>query len=118
MDVMTLTICVVFLVGVALSLRFNFLVLYPGIIFVVIGAAARTYGDGIGTTALMMALGAAAVQMGYLFGLVRRAAIASFGVPERKGNSAHSRRAPDSEPSTIRSPLAGTVATMGRRLAS
>jgi hypothetical protein len=83
MDAMTLTICVVFLVGLALGLRFNFLTLYPAILFAMIGAAAS--GDGIGATVLMMALGATAVQMGYLLGIAMRAAIASLGVPERKG---------------------------------
>jgi hypothetical protein len=83
MDVMTLTICVVFLVGVALSLRFNFLVLYPAILIAMIGAAA--FGDGIGATVLMMALGAAAVQMGYLFGLVVRAASRNSDLGVRTG---------------------------------
>jgi hypothetical protein len=49
---MTLTICVVFLVGLALGLRFNFLTLYPAILFAMMGAAAS--GDGIGATVLMM----------------------------------------------------------------
>jgi hypothetical protein len=132
MDAMTLTICVVFLVGLALALRFNFLALYPAILFAMISAAAHAAasGGGIGATVLTMALGAAAVQLGYLFGLVMRAAIASFGVSERKGNWPRGMLGGvpriilrQEEPqiasqSMIRRPSAGTAATRGRRLAS
>jgi hypothetical protein len=131
---MTLTIFFLFLVGLALSLRFNCLILYPAIISVVIGAAvcAATYGNGVGVTVLIVALGAAAIQMGYLFGLVMRAAIASFAIPERKGSSGYGRvvgvprisprhEEPETEPQSAinrSSASAVTVATAGRRLAS
>jgi hypothetical protein len=81
---MTLTAFIVFLVGSALSLRFNFLILYPATMFAAIGTAACSAmnGDGIGATILMLALGAGAIQMGYLFGLFLRALFASFGGTE------------------------------------
>jgi hypothetical protein len=81
---MTLAAFIVFLVGSALSVRFNFLVLYPATMFAAIGTAACSAisGDGIGTTILTPALGAGAVQMGYLFGLFLRAVFASFGGTE------------------------------------
>jgi hypothetical protein len=43
------------------------------------------HGDSIGTVMLTIAFTAVALQIGYLFGLVKRAVIASLGVPERKG---------------------------------
>jgi hypothetical protein len=81
---MTLTAFIVFLVGSALSLRFNFLIVYPATMFAAIGTAACSAisGDGIGATILMLTLGAGAVQMGYLFGLSLRAVFASFGGTE------------------------------------
>src|SRR5271167_2815642 len=80
MDAMTLAICVVLLVGLSLGLRFNFLILYPATIFAAIGAVAQSgvSGDGIGATMLMLALGAVAVQMGYVFGVIMRASSAPF----------------------------------------
>jgi hypothetical protein len=88
---MTLTIFIVFLVGSALSLRFNFLILYPATIFAAVGTAAHSVDDGIGATMLMMALGAAAVQTGYLFGLIMHAVIASFGGAESRENRLYGR---------------------------
>jgi hypothetical protein len=78
---MTLTTFIVFLVGSALSLRFSFLILYPATVFAAIATAAygTISGDGIGATMLMLPLGATAVQLGYLFGLLLRAMLASFG---------------------------------------
>jgi hypothetical protein len=74
MDAMTITICVI-LFGLVLGLRFNVLILYPATFLAAIGTAAHSAtSGGIAATMLMMALGAAAVQMGYLFGLIMRAA--------------------------------------------
>jgi hypothetical protein len=110
---MTLTAFTVFLVGSALSARFNFLILYPATIFAAIGTAAFSAiaGDGIGTTILTLALGAVAVQMGYLFGLFSRAVFASFaGTQTGWPRSAHFSppRVTDSEPrNAIQTPSAG-----------
>jgi hypothetical protein len=41
-------------------------------------------GDRVGAVVLTIALTAAALQIGYVFGLLTRAVIASLGVPERK----------------------------------
>jgi hypothetical protein len=41
-------------------------------------------GDHVGAVILTIALLAAALQIGYLSGLVTRTVIASFGVPERR----------------------------------
>jgi hypothetical protein len=75
-----------FLIGAALSVRFKFLILLPAIGFAMVGTAAVgiAHGDSIGTVMLMIAFSAVAFQVGYLFGLVPRAVIASLGVPERK----------------------------------
>ena len=68
-------------------MRFKFLILFPAIGLTVVGTAAVgiQHGDHVGAVMLTIALVAAALQIGYLSGLVTRAVIASFGVPERKG---------------------------------
>jgi hypothetical protein len=84
---MTLTTFgIVFLVGATLSLRFKFVILFPAIGLAVVGIAAVgiANGDRVGAVVLTIALTAAAIQVGYVFGLVTRALIASLGVPERK----------------------------------
>ena len=80
------TFGIFFLTGAALSVRFRVLILFPAIGLAVIGTAAvgNGHGDQVGAVMLTIALTAAALQVGYLFGLIARAVIASFGVPERK----------------------------------
>ena len=80
------TIGIFFLIGAALSVRFKFLILLPAIGFAMVGTAAVgiAHGDSIGTVMLTIALVATALQIGYLFGVVARGAIASLRVPERK----------------------------------
>jgi hypothetical protein len=84
---MTLTTFgIVFLVGATLSLRFKFLILLPAIGLAVVGTAAVgiANGDSVGAVVLTIALTAAALQIGYVFGLVTRAVIASLGAPDRE----------------------------------
>jgi hypothetical protein len=80
------TFGIVFLIGATLSLRFKFLILLPAIGLAVVGTATAgiAHGESIGAVIVKIALVAAALQMGYLSGLVTRAAIAWFGVPDRK----------------------------------
>jgi hypothetical protein len=110
---MTLAAFIVFLVGSALSARFNFLILYPATIFAAIGTATciTISGDGIEATILTLALGAGAVQMGHLSGLFSRAVFASFdGTEIGWPRSAHfsSPRVTDGEPrNAIQTPSAG-----------
>ena len=80
------TFGIAFLIGAALSLRFNVLILFPAIASAVVGTAVAglAHGDSIGGVMLTIAITGAALQIGYLFGLVTRAVIASLGVPERK----------------------------------
>jgi hypothetical protein len=80
------TLGIVFLIGATLSLRFKVLILLPAIGLAVLGTAAIgiATGDRVGAVVLTIALTAAALQVGYVFGLVTRAVIASLGVPERK----------------------------------
>jgi hypothetical protein len=82
---MTLTTFgIVFLIGATLSLRFKFLILLPAIGLAVVGTAAVgiANGDRVGAVMLTIALTAAALQVGYVFGLITRAVIASLGAPE------------------------------------
>jgi hypothetical protein len=78
------TLGVVFLVGATLSVRFKVLILLPAIGLAVVGTAVVgiAHGDHVGAVMLTIAFTAAALQVGYLFGLVTRAVIASLGVPE------------------------------------
>jgi hypothetical protein len=80
------TFSIVFLIGWALSLRFKVLILFPAIGLAVVGAVGVGIADGdyIGAVMLTIAYFATALQIGYLFGLVTRAVLASLGVPERK----------------------------------
>jgi hypothetical protein len=71
------TVAIVFLIGSALSLRFTVLILFPAIIFAIVGVVA--HGDGIGTMMLTIGLVAAALQIGYFVGLTFRAVLASHG---------------------------------------
>jgi hypothetical protein len=74
------------LIGATLSVRFKFLILFPAIGLATVGTAVAglAHGDSIGAVMLTIAFTAVAFQVGYLFGLVPRAVIASLGVPERK----------------------------------
>ena len=80
------TFGIVFLAGATLSVRFRVLILFPAIGLAVVGTAAVGIADGdrVGVIMLTIALAAAALQIGYLSGLVTRAVLASFGVPDRK----------------------------------
>jgi hypothetical protein len=80
------TFAIVFLIGATLSVRFKVLILFPAIGLAVVSTAAVgiAHGDPFGAVILTIASVAAALQIGYLFGLVTRAVIASLGVPERK----------------------------------
>ena len=73
------------LIGATLSVRFKFLILFPAIGLAVVGTAVVgiQHGDHVGAVMLTIALVAAPLQIGYLFGLVMRAIIGSFGAPER-----------------------------------
>ena len=75
------------LIGATLSVRFKVLILFPAIGLATVGTAAVgiAHGDSVGAVMLTIALVAVALQIGYLFGVVMRAVIASLGVPERKG---------------------------------
>ena len=81
------TFGIVFLIGATLSLRFKFLILLPAIGLAVIGTGSVgiARGDSTGAVMLTIALTAAAIQIGYLSGLVTRVVtrkvIASLGVP-------------------------------------
>ena len=79
------TIGIFFLIGATLSVRFKFLILFPAIGLATAGAAAVgiAHGDSVGAVLLTIALIAVALQVGYLFGLVTRAVIASLGAPKR-----------------------------------
>jgi hypothetical protein len=81
---MALTILgIVFLIGATLSLRFKFLILLPAIgLLVGTAAVGIANGDRVGAVVLTIVLTAAALQIGYAFGLVTRAVIASLGAPE------------------------------------
>jgi hypothetical protein len=76
------TFGIVFLVGATLSVRFQFLILLPAIGLAVVGTTVLgiAHGDRVGAVMLTIALTAAALQIGYLFGIITRAAIASLGV--------------------------------------
>ena len=79
------TFAILFLIGATLSVRFNVVILFPAIGLAVVGTAVGiAHGDSVGAVMLTIALIAVALQVGYLFGLVTRAVIASLGVPERK----------------------------------
>jgi hypothetical protein len=82
------TFAIVFLIGATLSVRFKVLILFPAFGLAVVGTAAVgiAHGDPIGAVMLTIASVAAALQIGYLSGLVTRAAIALLSVPERKAD--------------------------------
>jgi hypothetical protein len=83
---MTLTTFgIIFLIGATLSARFEFLILLPAIGLAVVGTAVVgiAHGDLVGAVVSTIVLTAAALQIGYVFGVVTRAVIASLGVPER-----------------------------------
>jgi hypothetical protein len=84
---MTLTTFgIVFVVGATLGLCFKVPILLPAIGLAAVGTAGvgSAHGGGIGTVMLTIAFVAAVLQIGYLFGLVIRAVIASLGVHARK----------------------------------
>jgi hypothetical protein len=79
------TFAILFLIGATLSVRFNVVILFPAIGLAVVGTAVGiAHGDSVGAVMLTIALIAVALQVGYLLGLITRAATASLGVPERK----------------------------------
>jgi hypothetical protein len=80
------TFGIVFLVGATLSVRFQVLILFPAISLAVVATTVMgiAHGDSVGAVMLTIASVVAALQIGYLSGLVTRPVIASFGVPERK----------------------------------
>ena len=79
------TFAILFLIGATLSVRFNVVILFPAIGLAVVGTAVGiAQGDSVGAVMLTIALIAVALQVGYLLGLITRAATASLGVPERK----------------------------------
>jgi hypothetical protein len=79
------TIGIFFLIGAAISVRFKFLILFPAIGLATVGTAAVgiAHGEHVGAVMLTGAFTAAALQVGYLFGLVTRAIIGLLGAPER-----------------------------------
>jgi hypothetical protein len=81
------TFGIVFLIGAALSARFQVLILFPVIGFAVVATTVMgiAHGGPVGAVMLTIASVVTALQIGYLSGLVTRPVIASFGVPERKG---------------------------------
>jgi hypothetical protein len=78
----TLTI-IGFLIGAALALRFNVLILFPSIGLALLGTTAVgiAHGDPMGSVVLTMALIGTTLQVGYLAGILARAVVASVGVP-------------------------------------
>jgi hypothetical protein len=79
------TVGIFCLIGATLSARFKFLILFPAIGLAVVGTGSVgiAHGDSVGAVMLTIAFTAAALQVGYLFGLVMRAIIGSLGAPER-----------------------------------
>jgi hypothetical protein len=88
---MALTIFgITFLIGATLSSRFKVSILFSafGLAILWIAGAGIAHGDHIGAVILTIVLVSAALQIGYLFGVVTRGAIASLSVPERKAVAA------------------------------
>jgi hypothetical protein len=77
------TLGIVFVVGATLGVRFKILILFPAICLAVVSTAVVgiAHGDSVGAVMLTTALVTTALQIGYLFGLVTRAVIASLSVP-------------------------------------
>jgi hypothetical protein len=78
---MALTI-IGFLIGAALALRFNVLILVPAIGLALIGTTAVgiAHGDPMGSVVLTMVLIGTTLQVGYLAGIVARAVVTSIDV--------------------------------------
>jgi hypothetical protein len=74
---MTLLACLAFLIGVALCLRFNFLVLVPVIGVAMAGIAGVEIARGEGSL-VPLTIVVTALQSGYLAGIVARALAASY----------------------------------------
>ena len=76
---MALTI-IGFLIGAALALRFNVLILVPAIGLALIGTTAVgiAHGSPMGSVVLTMVLIGTTLQVGYLAGIVARAVVASI----------------------------------------
>jgi hypothetical protein len=68
---------IIFLIGAALGLRFKVLILLPAIGLATLATAAvgNAHGDRVATVMVAIVLVAAALQIGYLFGIVARATI-------------------------------------------
>jgi hypothetical protein len=79
------TFGIIVLIGAALSLRFTLLILFPAIIFAIIGVVA--HGDSIGAMMLTIGLVATALQIGFLVGIIFRAALASLGVIQSRARA-------------------------------
>jgi len=75
-----------FLTGATLSVRFKVLILFPAIGLAVVSATAVGIGRGdhVGGVLLTIALVAATLQIGYLFGLIARAVIAGSVCPNAR----------------------------------
>jgi hypothetical protein len=75
-----ITLGIIFLFGAVLSLRFSSIILFPSTVVAILAVAGTgtAQGDHIATVVLTIALVAVALQIGYLFGLVARAGIASW----------------------------------------
>jgi hypothetical protein len=84
------TFGIVFIIGLAVSLRFTMLVLFPATILATIGIAAL--GDSIKGVMLTMVLVPMALQVGYLVGVAFFATLASSGMTRRAAAFAHSWR--------------------------
>src|ERR1700692_311183 len=80
------TLGIVFVVATTLGVRFKVLILFPAIGLAVVGTAVVgiAHGDSVGAVMLITALVAAALQVGYLFGVVTRAVIASLSVQQKR----------------------------------
>jgi hypothetical protein len=78
---MALTI-IGFLIGAALGVRFNILILFPAIGLALLGTAAVgiAHGDPIGSVVLTMVLIGTTLQLGYLVGVVSRPVLVSIGM--------------------------------------
>jgi hypothetical protein len=70
-----------FLIGAALSLRFNVFILFPAIGLALIGTAAVeiAHHDPMGSMVLTMVLVGTTLQVGYLAAIAARAVVASIG---------------------------------------
>ena len=80
------TVGIAFLIGATLSVRFNVLILVLAIGLMVFGTAlvGIAHGDSVRSVTLTIAFVAAALQLGYLFGLLTRAVIVSLSMQRQQ----------------------------------